>query len=161
MSDTSSDLVSPEQFRSLVGSFATGVTVVTSAHEGEASGMTVSAFSSVSMDPPLVLVCLTRGKPTTDLIEGSRRFVVNILAADQQTVSDQFAYLDAEERLFSVAYEQDDTGLPVLDGAVAHLVCRVQRTEEAGDHLIFIGEVESGDVSDGDPLLYYRGAYLG
>ena len=159
MSDSTNPLVSPEQFRSLVGSFATGVTVVTSAHEGKATGMTVSAFSSVSMDPPLVLVCLTKGKPTTDLVDGSRRFVVNVLSAHQQAVSDQFAYLDAEERLFSVAYELDESGLPILDGAVAHLACRVQRVEEAGDHLIFIGEVESGDVAEGDPLLYYRGAY--
>ncbi|NNC75205.1 MAG: flavin reductase, partial [Acidimicrobiia bacterium] len=153
MSESPAELVSPEVFRSLVGSFAAGVTVVTSAHEGESCGMTVSAFSSVSMDPPLVLVCLTKGKPTTDLIEASRRFVVNILSADQREVSDQFAYLDAEERLFSVGYEPDANGLPVLDGALAHLACRVQRTEEAGDHLIFIAEVEAGDEAAGTPLV--------
>ena len=157
---TQRDHVSPDEFRSLVGSFATGVTVVTSAHGGVASGMTVSAFSSVSMEPPLVLICLTKGKPVTDLIEGSRRFVVNVLGAGQEEVSEQFAYLPAEERLFSVAYEEDDSGLPVLDDAIAHLVCRVERAEEAGDHLIFIALVESGDVRNGAPLLYHRGSYL-
>jgi flavin reductase (DIM6/NTAB) family NADH-FMN oxidoreductase RutF len=146
-------------FRTALSRFASGVTVVTGAHDGERTGMTVSAFSSISLEPHLVMIALTEGKATTELIRTSGWFVVNILAADQQPVSDGFAWRDVAERYEGIDWSYGPNDLPIIDGSLATLVCRVHDVHVGGDHLIFVGEAVAGRVADGEPLVYSQGRY--
>jgi 3-hydroxy-9,10-secoandrosta-1,3,5(10)-triene-9,17-dione monooxygenase reductase component len=151
--------VGPEQFRAVLSRFAAGVTVVTARSGDEIGGMTVSAFSSVAVEPPLVLVCLTVDRPTTTLITESGWYAVNVLAAGQEGISDRFAYVDAAERFAGVDWEPGPHGLPLLAGTLAQLECRVVDEVAAGDHLVLIGEVVHGAAHDGEPVVYTRGSY--
>ncbi len=148
------------EFRSILGRFASGVTVVTTELDGEIGGMTVSAFSSVALEPPLVLVCLTIDKPATKLVFRSGRFAVNILSSGQEQVSEDFAYLDPGERFDRWEWAPGPHGLPLLAGTLASLECRVVQRYEAGDHVIFVGEAIGGEIGDDeDPLIYTQGEY--
>jgi flavin reductase (DIM6/NTAB) family NADH-FMN oxidoreductase RutF len=154
-------------FRQIAGSFASGVTVVTTGAEGDYQGMTASAFTSLSLTPPMILVCVDRTSRTGTLIqqsmESSGRFNVNILAADQEEVSRAFARSLAEnesDSLRGVPYDLGQFGVPILKGTLAYFECHVALKYDGGDHLIFVGEVEDGGVSDRPgPLLYFRGKY--
>ena len=151
--------VSHEEFRQALGRFASGVTVVTCKSElGNPCGLTVSAFSSLSLDPPLVLICIDqRASVYADLREGSS-FAVNVLSQDQESVSRRFASRDAD-RFKGIGYREGKTGAPLIEGALAFIECRVVHSYAGGDHTIFVGEVEASEVSDGKPLLYFRGGY--
>jgi flavin reductase (DIM6/NTAB) family NADH-FMN oxidoreductase RutF len=143
------------EFRQVMGRFATGVTVVTTVERGAAHGMTANGFLSVSLRPPLVLVSLGRCK-MNELLPRSGRYGVSVLSHDQQHFAAHFAAQKAAavEPTFSW---QD--GVPVLEGALAHLVCRVVDTHRAGDHVLWIGEVEYLHHRDDEPLLFYTGRF--
>jgi len=155
--------VTQAEFRRALGCFATGVTVITVDHEGEVHGMTANAFSSVSLDPLLVLVCVDRGARTHSQLHAKKRFGVNVLAEDQQVISEYYARPAEDhqhaERDAGARFDRTKHGTPVLHGALAYLECRLHTSQDAGDHTIFIAEVEEALVREGDPLLYYRGAY--
>ena len=143
-----------------MGHFATGVTVVTTAHNGEARGMTANSFTSVSLEPPSVLVCVNREAITYGVLMGSRVFCVNILARDQEPLSRACARPDTPEAgLQGVAYHVGETGAPILDHAVGYIDCRVATSFEFGTHTIFIGEAVDVAAGGGQPLLYYLSKY--
>jgi flavin reductase (DIM6/NTAB) family NADH-FMN oxidoreductase RutF len=139
--------------------FPTGVTVVTSMREGEPRGVTVSAFASVSADPPLVLICINREARSYLYISSSKVFCVNILAGDQRHLAERFAGKLRERQFEGVQYDHDITGAAVLRGAVAHLDCEVAEEHHAGSHSIFIGRVVSAKSRAGSPLGYYNGEF--
>jgi flavin reductase (DIM6/NTAB) family NADH-FMN oxidoreductase RutF len=133
------------------------VTIVTVAGD-ELHGMTASAFASVSLTPPLVLVCLDKSSRTLTLLRESGAFAVNVLAAGQEDASRAFARPGVKP-FASVPHHRGDNGAPVLDGAIAVLECTTYRVFEAGDHELVLGEVTAAVVPGGDPLVFYDGAY--
>jgi flavin reductase (DIM6/NTAB) family NADH-FMN oxidoreductase RutF len=149
----------PAQFRQLLGRFATGVTVVTALDaQGRPAGMTASAVSSVSLEPPLLLVCVGHQADFHFVIAAAPRFAVNVLAADQEHLSRQFAASDTD-RFAGVRYRSGPHGVPLLEGVVAHILCDRWGRQEAGDHTVFLGLVTGGETSDRPPLLYFRSGY--
>ncbi|HEX2057899.1 MAG TPA: flavin reductase family protein [Actinomycetota bacterium] len=150
--------VSPDAFRGALRKFASGVTIVTVAAGGELHGMTASSFASVSLVPPLVLVCLDKSSRTLALLGQTRSFAVNVLRADQQEVSHSFAQAGVKP-FASIPHRPGDNGAPVLDDAIAVLECTTYRVFEAGDHEVVLGEVTAASAADGDPLVYYDGTY--
>jgi len=152
--------VDQSEFRSALRGWASGVTVVTSRSGDRLHGMTVSAFSSVSADPPLVLVCANRSSTTHSLIEEGGVFAVNILAAHQQEVSNVFALSANEDsRLERVSWTEGQTGAPLIDEALVSLECRVVSAHREGSHTIYVGQVLAVHSTDSEPLLYYQGGY--
>ncbi len=155
--------VSQAEFRKAMGSFATGVTVITVDYEGEVHGMTANAFASVSLDPTLVLVCVDHKARTHTHLHARKRFGVNVLAENQRAVSEYYADPNPDhryaEREARARFDRTQHGTPVLHGALAYLECRLHTAQDAGDHTIFIAEVEDVVVRAGDPLLYFRGEY--
>ena len=146
-----------------MGCFATGVTIITLDLEGEVHGMTANAFASVSLDPPLLLVCVDHSARTHAHMHAKKRFGVNILAEDQREISEYYAlpvhtHERAEEE-GGARFERTAQGTPILHGALAYLECRLQSAQKAGDHTIFIAEVEDVVVRHGEPLLFFRGKY--
>ena len=151
--------VSSADFRSALSRFASGVTVVTTKDAaGKRFGITVSAFCSVSLDPPLVLICIEKTTGSHHAFEQSGRFTVNILASNEPHVSDHFASL-IEDKFAGIEHAVDEHGVPILQGSLATLQCRLFKTLDGGDHSIFIGEVEHVIVHDADPLVYFKGSY--
>jgi flavin reductase (DIM6/NTAB) family NADH-FMN oxidoreductase RutF len=154
--------IDPREFRRVLAQWASGVAIVTSRHEGRVQGMTVSAFSSVSLEPPLVLVCADRSSITNEIIQASKVLAVSVLSAEQQDLSQRFASKQDEHRRFEgLACSDGSTGCPRIPGALAWLDCHVVQAVEAGDHVVYIAEVDSAEVSDGRPLLYFRSRYAG
>ncbi len=155
--------VDSDVFRQTLGSFPSGVTIVTSQHGDLRHGMTVSAFSSVSLDPPLVLICADKSSNTHGVIQKSGAFQVNILAAGQDGLSNLFADKSKEAiRFDGLDCELGASGCPRIPGALAHLDCRVETEVDAGDHMIYVGAVEAAEVNgDESPLVYFRAAYRG
>jgi flavin reductase (DIM6/NTAB) family NADH-FMN oxidoreductase RutF len=153
--------VDPDAFRSVLGRFASGITIVTAIDtDGRDVGMTVSAFSSVSLFPPLVQICVDR---TASMFETLRQhakgFGVSILASDQEALSRRFAAEDSMHRFDGIGYSRGESGVVLLEDALAHIECRMFACHDAGDHMLFIGEVERATAADARPLLYYRGGY--
>ena len=147
-------------FRSVLGRFASGITVVTTRDaDGRDVGMTVSAFSSVSLEPPMISVCIERRASMFRALQVAVQFGVSILASDQEALSRRFAAMESSHRFEGIGYERGESGVVLLDEALAHIECRVVAQHEAGDHTIFIGLVERADARDARPLLYYRGGY--
>lgn len=152
--------IDQDAFKEALRGWASGVTVVTARAGDKIHGMTVSAFSSVSADPPLVLVCANRGSTTHGIIEEGGVFAVNILAEHQQEVSNLFASSKFEDsRLDRVSWTEGETGAPLIEGALASLECRVANAHHEGSHTIYVGQVEAVRTSDATPLLYYKGGY--
>jgi flavin reductase len=154
---------SAKEFRQTLGGFATGVTVITTRGEAHDFGMTATAFSSVSLDPPLVLVCVITGSTGADLIPRNGVFAANILSNRQEAISNYFASRDrprGRDAFAEIPHHEVATGAPVIDDVAAFLDCRLVETHEAGDHLIFIGEVVALGVDpDVEPLLFHGGRY--
>ena len=151
----------PKQLRSLFGRFATGVTVI-STHDtkGNNYAMTVNSFSSVSLDPPLVMFCIIRESDTLKPIQDSGCFSVSMLSAEQQDLSNAMAKKGGPEKMNGVATFTAETGAPLLEGNIGWLDCKLWNTYEGGDHLILIGEVvDSGAPDEADPLLFFNGKY--
>jgi flavin reductase (DIM6/NTAB) family NADH-FMN oxidoreductase RutF len=148
------------ELKQVFARWATGVTIVTARAGERVHGMTVSAFTEVSLDPPLVLVCADKSSDTHGVIAEGGVFAVNILAEDQQALSNRFASKQDEHRRFEgIACETAATGAPLLPGTLAALDCRVAAAHEAGDHVIYIGRVQALRRAERPPLLYYRGGY--
>jgi flavin reductase (DIM6/NTAB) family NADH-FMN oxidoreductase RutF len=146
-----------------MGCFATGVTIITLDLDGEVHGMTANAFTSVSIDPLLVLVCVDHSTRTHAHMHAKKRFGINVLCEDQRAISEYYArpartHEHAEAEAWA-RFERTSHGTPMLEGALAYLECRLHSSEEAGDHTIFIAEVEDVVVREGDPLLFFRGKY--
>ncbi len=152
-------LVDKEEFKSAMRCWPSGVTVVTSRAGEVIHGMTVSAFNSVSADPPLVLVCANQDSTTHEVIWAGKVFAVNILASDQEAVSQHFAFTPAEERFNGVEWSEGKNGAPLITGALAQIECRVRSAHAEGTHTIYIGEVLDTKVREGKPLVYFDGAY--
>jgi len=158
-------VVGPDEFRHVLGHFPTGVTVITVLDaNGEPSGMTASSFTSVSLDPPLVLVCVAHSAHSFPAIRDGGRFAVNILSLEQETISRRFAtapVVRGAEKFEGLHYRAGTLGIPLLEDAHAHLECTTLHTYPAGDHTIFVGQVEalSSHGEGPGPLLYYRGKY--
>ena len=152
--------IDPDSFRSVLGRFASGITVITAVDaDGRDVGMTVSAFSSVSLQPPLVQACVDRTASMFDALQHAERFGVNVLAAEQEALSRRFAAVESSHRFEGVGYVRGESGVVLLDDALAHMECRVVSRVDAGDHMLFVGEVERATARDARPLLYYRGGY--
>jgi flavin reductase (DIM6/NTAB) family NADH-FMN oxidoreductase RutF len=153
------DLVDSATFRQLLGRFATGVVVVTTtAADGRPLGMTANSLTSVSLDPPLILLCIDHAATMHDALVASSEFAVNILRSTQEAISRRFAG-QHDDRFDGIGYRLSPRGLVLLDGALAHIECQRYELHEAGDHTIVIGRVVSGTTAEGRPLLYYRGGY--
>lgn len=151
--------VDEHRFRSVLSRFASGVTVVTAAGgDGADHGMTVSAFCSLSLDPPLILVCIDHGTVMHGILGRATTFTVNVLAADQEHLARKFSDPD-DDRFEGTSYTRGANGLALLTGAAAWLECALTNRYEGGDHTIFVGRVEAADAGDARPLVYYRGAY--
>lgn len=152
--------IDSRQFRNALGCFGTGVTVVTTQPPGApAIGITVNSFSSVSLDPPLVLWCLDKKSNTSAVFSAAHTFAINILGVDHQEISNRLAR-QGEHRLDGLAFKTSETGLPVLEGALAVFECDVESRHDAGDHIILVGRVTGFDhAANGQPLIYYRGGY--
>jgi flavin reductase (DIM6/NTAB) family NADH-FMN oxidoreductase RutF len=154
-----------ESFRRAMSHFATGVTVITVDYDGEIQGMTANAFTSVSMDPMLVLVCVDQKTRTHAHLHAKKRFGINVLAENQRAVAEHYARVDRDparaEGEAGAKFDRTQHGTPVLHGAVAYLECRLQTAQDAGDHTIFIAEVEDVVVRSGKPLLFFQSGYRG
>jgi flavin reductase (DIM6/NTAB) family NADH-FMN oxidoreductase RutF len=152
-----------EQFRRAMGCFATGVTVITVDYEGAVQGMTANAFTSVSLDPLLVLVCVDHQARTHSHLQTRKRFGINVLSEHQRSISEHYARAERDpaqaEPEAGARFDRTGHGTPVLRGALAYLECRLQSAQAAGDHTIFIAEVEDVVVRTGKPLLYFQSSY--
>jgi flavin reductase (DIM6/NTAB) family NADH-FMN oxidoreductase RutF len=149
----------PELFREVFGRFATGVAVITSAGPTGAGGMTANALCSLSLDPLLALVCFENGARTLPIVRESRRFGVNILAANQEELAGVFASkLPESEKLEGVGHRLEH-GVPIIDGSLAWAACDLRELIAGGDHTIGIGEVVTMGLGGGHPLLWYAGRY--
>jgi flavin reductase (DIM6/NTAB) family NADH-FMN oxidoreductase RutF len=151
------------EFRKALGHFTTGVTVVTVERApGKIHGMTANSFTSVSLEPMLILVCVDHRAKMLPLLEKKKRFGISVLKAGQEAISEYFAKgeqsAEAEERLL-IRYRWTPGGIPVLENTILHLSCKVITSHVSGDHTIFVGEVEEAESHEGEPLLYFRGEY--
>jgi flavin reductase len=158
-----SQVFTGRDFRDAVGSFATGINVITTRSDEAAYGLTANAFSSVSLDPPLVLICVGSTSQGCEVITRNEAFAVNVLSHDQEPLSRFFASKDRPkgvDAFHGVPHSVAITGSPLLDGAAAQMDCRLHAAHEAGDHMIFIGEVVALNVdSEAKPLIFHGGGY--
>ena len=156
-------MTTQEEFRRAMSCFATGVTVITVDDHGKVEGMTANAFASVSLDPLLVLVCVSHQARTHAHLHARKRFGVNILSEHQRQISEHYALAerdpDRAQQEVGAKFDRTRHGTPVLHGALAYLECRLETTYEAGDHTIFIAEVEDVMTREGKPLIYFQSAY--
>ena len=144
--------------RQIMGRFATGVTVITTRFGDEVSGMTANAVISLSLDPPLVAVCVDRGASMHAYLSQGGCFAINILRLDDEDISNRFAKPGPKD-FSDLRVEEAQTGAPILSDALAWLDCRLVQTVETGDHDLFLGEPLAGATGEGAPLLYYGGQY--
>ena len=152
-------MISPDDFRRVLGHFASGVTII-STFDGDArpAGLTASAFTSVSLDPHLILVCVDHKAQSFPAMQASGRFAVNILAIGQDALSKRFA-VSGGDKFDGLAWSTGPAGLPLLSGALAALECHTVQAYPGGDHTIFVGLVEAVRAGPAEPLLYYKGKY--
>ena len=151
--------IDKDAFRRVLSNFAAGVTVVTTLdRDRQPHGLTATAFTSVSLDPPLVLVCIDKKAETYPHFGSAGVFAVNFLGADQRDVSQHFAK-HGGDKFSGLPWRRGVLGTPILDGSVGHVECRIANGFDGGDHTIYVGEIEAADASDGAPLLYFRHAY--
>jgi flavin reductase (DIM6/NTAB) family NADH-FMN oxidoreductase RutF len=151
--------IEQDLFRAVLGRFASGVTIVTTQDpDGRDHGMTVSAFSSLSLDPPLVLVCIDHSASIWPVLRHAAHFAINVLASTQEALSRRFSSRDGD-RFEGVGFTRGTSGVALLDDTLAAVECTVTTRVEQGDHTILIGTVEFGVARDLQPLLYYRGGY--
>ena len=151
------------EFRRALGQYSTGVTVVTVEREpGLVHGMTANSFTSVSLDPMLILVCVDQRAKMLSLLHKKKRFGISVLKEGQEAISEYFAKseqsAEAEQRLL-IRYRWTPGGVPLLEGTLLHLTCTLVASHIAGDHTIFVGEVDSAAIHEGEPLLFFRGEY--
>ncbi|MBM9577642.1 flavin reductase family protein [Leptospira sp. 201903070] len=154
--------ITDDVFKNALSHFPSGVTVITYSHLGKQSGLTVSSFSSLSLNPPLVLFCLQKNITSHDPIRNEGKFVINILAKDQDSISNQFASgkTDKHALMEELGCKKGELGLPILPDILSYIECEVEQFVDGGDHSIVIGRVISAGADDTRrPLLYYRRNY--
>ena len=153
-------MISQKEYRRVLGHFATGVTVVTMRkRSGKYWGFTVNSFTSVSLDPPLVLVCVDHGTESAVAMSEAEYFAVNFLSEDQQEISGRFA-LKSADRFADLSSREGKHGSPLLEGCLGFAECRKVAAHPHGDHTVVIGEVLEAHAGGGHPLLFYRGSYV-
>ena len=145
-------------FRQAMGHFATGVAIVTTEHKGEQFGITVASFASLSLRPPLLLICIEKTAKTHDAIASSKKFAASILAGDQEEISSRFASR-RDDKFTDLATRRGKLGLTLIEGAIATIECKLHSTFPGGDHSIFVGEVVEAEMNEARPLLYFQGGY--
>ena len=150
--------VDDAQFKLAMSHFASGVTVVTTEHQGQRYGLTVASFASLSLRPPLVIVCIEKNVRSHEAIAAAGKFGVSILGADQADVSGRFAS-KSEDKFSGIAVSAGSSGVPLITGALCAIECRVHAQFAGGDHSIFVGEVLAIHTTEGTPLVYYRSSY--
>lgn len=160
MTERAADEVDPLLLRRAFGSFATGITIVTTTDaEGRPVGLTANSFTSVSLEPPLVLFCLDRNSSSLPHFQRAGAFGINVLSSGQQELSSRFVKR-GEDRFNGVSWALQESGVPVIEGAAATFECELHTTHDGGDHLVFIGRVRRFDCdAQCDPLLYFQGRY--
>jgi flavin reductase (DIM6/NTAB) family NADH-FMN oxidoreductase RutF len=147
-------------FRAAMRRYPTGVTIVTTVVDGTLKGFTANAFSSVSADPPMVLICVNRSARTHPLISQAGRFCVNVLRLEQQALAEKFSSHDHTSPFAGEAYRAGASGAPIFDGSLAYFDCELAEEHTAGTHTIFLGKVvDCGAAAEGEPLGYFDGAY--
>ncbi|MGO9266898.1 MAG: flavin reductase family protein [Candidatus Binataceae bacterium] len=147
------------ELRRVMGHFATGVTIITTvSKDGVPFGLTANAFTSVSLDPPLLLISVDKKAESFPHFEGSKVFTVNVLSEEQEVLSRKFA-VSGGDKFQGVAYRMGANGVPILDGILAYLECKLYATYDGGDHTLFLGEIEQAETREVKPLLFYRGGY--
>ena len=147
------------ELRNAMGLFATGVTIITTKDaSGKPFGLTANAFSSLSLDPPMLLICVDKGVDCYACFDESKVFAVNFLSLTQEELSTRFA-TKGIEKFEGLSYRVGELGVALLDGALAHFECTVAHAHEGGDHTIYVGEVQKLVTMEGDPLLFYQGKY--
>ena len=150
--------VDDAEFKRALSHFASGVTIVTTEHEGKAYGMTVASFASLSLHPPLILICIEKAVKTHDAIAAAGKFGVSILTKSQAEISNRFAS-KSEDKFSGLDFVAGTSGVPLIAGALTTLECAVAQQLPGGDHSIFVGEVVATSAGEGEPLVYYRSAY--
>lgn len=161
MADPVGTPVAADELRAFAGSFATGIVVLTTRdNAGTPYGLTMNAVSSLCLEPPLFLACIAKSAATLKPVLESGSFALNVLAHDQEQVSNTFAS-KGDDKFSGIATHDGATGLPLIDGCLAYAEFRVADTHEAGDHVIVIGEAVASEINDGAPLGYFRGKYTG
>lgn len=151
--------IDKDLFRAVLGRFASGVTIVTTIdRDGRDQGMTVSAFSSLSLDPPMVLVCIDHAASLWPVLEEAEHFAINILGSTQEALSRRFSSREGD-RFDGVGFTRGSTGVALLDDTLAAVECTITSRVPQGDHSILVGTVDYGIARDLQPLLYYRGGY--
>ncbi len=151
--------IEKNELRRVMGHFATGVTIITTLNKaGQLHGLTANAFTSVSLVPPLLLICVDKKAESYPSFEESRVFTVNILKDDQEALSRRFA-VSGGEKFQGIAYRIGANGAPILEGVLGWLECKVAAVYEGGDHTIYLGEIQEAETREGKPLLFFRGGY--
>jgi len=151
--------IEKNQLRQVMGHFATGVTIITTFNkDGQMHGLTANAFTSVSLEPPLLLISVDKKAESYPAFEESKVFTVNILADEQESLSRKFA-VSGGNKFEGVAYRKGGNGAAILDGTLAHIECTLYATYEGGDHTLYLGEIQEAEVREGKPLVFYRGGY--
>jgi len=151
--------VSSDVFRRACGRFATGVAIAGAIDSnGAPHGLTVSSFSSVSLDPPLILICLGHAIAAIDVFRQSRHFGLSVLHENQRALSERFA-MRLDDRFDSLAWRRGESGVPLIDGALAAMECETRHCVTAGDHDIFIAEMLRATIGDGRPLIHFASEY--
>lgn len=147
------------KFRDISGSFATGVTIITTKNEeGVPVGMTANSFTSLSLDPPLVLINVDKKSSLYSAFIQAESFAVNILSSSQEELSRRFSTRNID-RFEGVGFEEDATGAPILPNVIGYFDCEKVQQYDGGDHVIIIGKTKSGEVREGEPLLFFKGKY--
>jgi flavin reductase (DIM6/NTAB) family NADH-FMN oxidoreductase RutF len=151
--------IGENEFRAALARFASGVTVITTTdNQGNLHGITVSAFCSLSLEPPLVLICIDKKTGSHYAFEESKFFIVNILHEKQQHYADRFAS-KLPDKFDGVKFSKNPGGVPIIENVLANLECRLINFHDNGDHTIFVGQVEKVKIGEGNPLLYFLGKY--
>ena len=151
--------IEKNELRRVMGHFATGVTIITTFNkEGKLTGLTANAVSSLSLEPPLLVICVDKKAESYSCFDESKAFTVNILADDQEALSRRFA-VSGGEKFEGVAYRRGANGAPILNGALAYLECKLYAAYDGGDHTIYLGEIEEAETREARPLLFFRGGY--
>ena len=151
--------IDKNELRRVMGHFATGVTVITThSRDGKPYGLTANAFTSVSLEPPILLICVDKKAESYPFFEESKVFTVNILADDQEALSRRFA-VSGGPKFEGVAYRPGANGAPILEGTLGYIECKLGATYPGGDHTIYLGEIQQAETRDAKPLVFFRGGY--
>jgi flavin reductase (DIM6/NTAB) family NADH-FMN oxidoreductase RutF len=151
--------IDPRELRNVMGHFATGVTVITTKDkDGKPFGLTANAFTSLSLTPPLVIVCVDKGVDCYACFEDTKVFAVNFLGEEQEHLSRRFA-TKGIEKFEDVPYHIGESGVALLDGVMGHIECKLLNGYDGGDHTIYVGEIQAAAASGDRPLLFFKGKY--